>query len=187
MKINMNNWELETEHGIYFWGGILSNWARSMFTAKLAPTGNLLEFNTAEQYMMRIKAEVFNDTVSAEQIMLSVDPRHQKRLGRAIIGYSDAVWNPIARDLSYVGIYNKFMQIPSMQKALLGSGDKLIIEASPVDTKWGVGLDYHDLRIFDKAQWRGTNWLGQILMKVRDDIRNGASSEFTKIDWTRYE
>jgi hypothetical protein len=79
------------------------------------------------------------------------------------------------------------MQIPSMQKALLGSGDKLIIEASPVDTKWGVGLDYHDLRIFDKAQWRGTNWLGQILMKVRDDIRNGASSEFTKIDWTRYE
>jgi ribA/ribD-fused uncharacterized protein len=115
------------------------------------------------------------------------DPRTQKKLGREIKSYSDDVWNPVARDRSYVGVYQKFLQNSEFKEALLGTDEKLLVEASPVDKKWGVGLEYLDMRIYDKSQWQGTNWLGQILMKVRDDLRAGRSSEFTEIDWTPYE
>lgn len=183
----MTNWELETDTGIYFWGGILSNWALAPFTAKLTLTGDDVQFNNAEQYMMRIKAQVFGDEYTASLIMATTNPKEQKKLGRAIIGYSDGGWDPVARDLSYIGIYQKFMQNKGMKRALLGTGSKLIVEASPVDTKWGVGLSHLDLEILDRTKWRGRNWLGQILMKVRHDIREGQSSEFTTIDWLPFD
>jgi ribA/ribD-fused uncharacterized protein len=181
------NWELETDNGIYFWGGILSNWAKSNFRASLYDGGEKIRFNTAEQYMMRIKAEFFDDPASAKLIMQTASPKEQKRLGRAIRGYSDEGWNPVARDLSYVGIYQKFAQNKELRELLLSTGNKILAEASPVDKKWGVGLEHLDPRIHNKAEWPGKNWLGQILMKVRDDLRNGTSSEFTLIDWSPYE
>ena len=183
----MFKWELETDNGIYFWGGILSNWAKTPFLARVLPEGQDLRFNTSEQYMMRIKAQLFNDISTAKLIMETSNPKEQKRLGRAIVGYSDEKWNPVARDLSYIGVYQKFMQNSEIQKALLESGDKVLVEASPVDKKWGVGLEHLDPRILDKSKWLGTNWLGQILMKVRDDIRDGVTNEFKQIDWTPYE
>jgi ribA/ribD-fused uncharacterized protein len=164
------NWELETDTGIYFWGGILSNWAKFGFVADL-PGGQRLEFNCAEQYMMAVKAEFFKDYVIAERIMNSSDPKKQKALGRMVSGYSDERWNPVARDLTYPGIFAKFDQNEGIKKALLGTGNKIIVEASPLDKKWGVGLAHNDMRIFDQTQWLGTNWLGELLMRARNDLR----------------
>lgn len=180
-------WELETGDGVYFWGGILSNWAKSPFEARLTSYAAPIKFNSSEQYMMMTKAELFGDHVTGQKIMETLDPRIQKSLGRAIRSYSDEMWNPVARDRSYVGVYQKFMQNESMKTALLGTGEKIIVEASPFDIKWGVGLEHLDPAIFDKTKWRGTNWLGHMLMRARDDIRNGITDEFAQIDWRKYE
>lgn len=187
LKKKNTNWELETEHGIYFWGGVFSNWAKAPFRAAVYPGEEVEWFNCAEQYMMRIKAELFKDAEAATMIMRTPSPKEQKRLGRAVKGYADEAWDPVARDFSYIGIYHKFAQNKVLRELLLSTGNKILVEASPVDKKWGVGLEHLDLRILDKSKWPGKNWLGQILMKVRDDLRNGTSSEFELIDWSPYE
>jgi ribA/ribD-fused uncharacterized protein len=52
----------------------------------------------------------------------------------------------------------------------MDTGDKLIVEASPKDKIWGIGLHYTDDRIHDQSKWEGTNWLGEAIMKVRADL-----------------
>ena len=193
----MKNWEYENDTGIYFWGGILSNWAKSNFIEAIGPVTlegrHLVVFCTAEQYMMRMKADLFNDKAAADKIMETRDPKEQKAIGRTIKSYSDDVWDPVARDLTYPGIYAKFDQNKSFKDLLLDTGDKILVEASPFDKKWGIGLSYDDLRAFDKSQWQGTNWLGHMLMKVRDDLRNGTkprlyiNDDYEPINWKQYE
>jgi ribA/ribD-fused uncharacterized protein len=187
-KEKMKTWELETETGVYFWGGILSNWAKIGFTAQAEIDGAFERYNTSEQYMMRVKADLFKDADAATRVMATSDPRKQKAIGRSIQGYSDAVWDGAARDLTYPGVYAKFEQNAKERDLLLSTCDKIIVEASPLDTKWGVGLEHLDERIFDKSQWRGTNWLGHMLMRARDDLRAGTPPVFgSTFDWNVYQ
>lgn len=184
----MKQWEEENDKYIYFWGGIFSNWAHDNFEAKLKETAEDITFNCSEQYMMAQKALVFHDHGSLAEIMLSPDPAEQKALGRAITGYTDDKWDPVARDLTYVGVYAKFTQNLKWKEALLSTGDKIIVEASPYDKKWGIGLSTNvAIRTSGPSEWKGKNWLGQIIMKVRDDIRAGIDLSWTTIDWTKYE
>ncbi len=184
MSVNRAHWEKETDTHIFFWGGIFSNWAITPFNAKLAVLGNMRHFNCGEQYMMAQKAGLFSDVASFNEIMFEESPREQKALGRKVKGYSDAVWDPVARSLVYPGLYAKFTQNKDLGDLLLGTGDKGIVEASPFDKKWGIGLATTDIAVEDPKNWQGLNWLGQVIMKVRTDMRDGVSSSFTDIDWS---
>lgn len=180
-------WECETPEGVYFWGGILSNWAKFSFD-QVTTEGQSLRFNCAEQYMMRVKAELFKDSEIANKVMATSNPKEQKRLGRQIKGYTDAEWDAVARDLVYPGVYAKFAQNQGIKDLLLVTGGKVLVEASPLDKKWGVGLAHNDPLVFNKATWQGKNWLGHMLMKARDDLRAGVEPVlFTPIDWSKYE
>lgn len=180
-----DHWELEDVKTIYFWGGIFSNWAKYSFTAPLQKNATPIEFNCSEQYMMAVKAELFGDEDAFSFIMEATSPATQKAAGRRIIGYTDDVWNPVARDMSYTGVYEKFRQNDKIRDLLISTGDKLLVEASPMDKKWGVGFD-HLNAVGREKDW-GLNWLGQNLMKARDDIRLGTYDPFAPIDWTKYE
>lgn len=180
-----NNWEAEGDNTIYFWGGIFSNWSRHGFHARLRLTGSLVKFSSSEQYMMATKAVMFEDVESLTAIMETDNPKTQKAYGRLIEGYTDERWNPVARDMSYVGVYEKFHQNTDIKALLLSTGDKLLVEASPFDRKWGIGYDHINAPAH-RDDW-GMNWLGQMLMRARDDIRNGNDTTFENIDWTRYE
>lgn len=59
-----------------------------------------------------------------------------------------------------------------LQQHLLGTGDKLIVGASPYNTIWGVGLDAFHLDAIDPSRWRDQNLLGQDHPKVRRLIRD---------------
>lgn len=156
---------MKKDNFVFFWGGPFSQWFRQSFIL------HGTEYNCAEQYMMAMKAQVFNDQEALEKIMKSKDPREQKAFGRKVKGFDAEQWNAVCKKFVYEANYAKFGNNPYMKKILLDTGDKEIVEASPYDTIWGIGLSETDPDRFDKTKWRGTNWLGEVLMQVRNDLR----------------
>jgi ribA/ribD-fused uncharacterized protein len=164
-----------------FWrtDDVFSNWNLTGFVVQnldLVAEGRHIvirdaAFNCSEQYMMYVKALFFGDIASAKAILAESSPRKQKALGRTVQGYVDAEWLKNCRSLMTPGLLAKFAQNLSAGRVLLGTGDALIVEASPYDCVWGVGLEAGDPRILDQATWRGTNYLGFTLMATRDQLR----------------
>ena len=153
-----------TQQFTFFWanGSSFSNWHRSRFVH------NGIEYNTSEQYMMHMKAKLFEDAETAALIMKEKDPRKQKALGRQVRNFDQAEWEANAVDIMVSGLISKFVQNPVMRQELLNTGDTIIAEASPYDTVWGIGLAEDDPRAQDQSQWLGKNLLGVALMEVRD-------------------
>ena len=49
----------------------------------------------------------------------------------------------------------KFTQNPSMKAFLLSTGDSVLVEASPLDKIWGIGLKMEDSKAMNEHEWRG--------------------------------
>ena len=151
----------------FFWSGPFSQWHPSPFVI------DGVTYNCAEQWMMAEKARMFGDKGSENLILWNSSPAMQKRLGRQVQGFNNEIWKANARDIVRRGNRAKFSQNPELKKALLATGTKTIVEASPHDQIWGIGLRASDPRAQSRATWRGTNWLGQVLTEVRDEfLRN---------------
>ena len=149
-----------------FWGGFCSQWVPSKFVI------DGIEYNDCEQYMMSRKALLFKDVKTNQKIMMLTDPRMQKAAGREVKNFKADKWNAICRDVVYQANYAKFTQNPDLLKELISTGDKQIVEASPEDKIWGIGLHASDPRASDRRFWLGSNWLGEAITKVRETIKN---------------
>jgi ribA/ribD-fused uncharacterized protein len=148
----------------FFWSGTFSQWEPCSF--KL----DSKSFSSAEQYMMFQKAILFNDNDAAEKIMSTSDPKQQKAIGRLIKNYDDSIWINKREDIVYIGNKAKFSQNPKFLKKLLATDPSLLVESSPVDTIWGVGLHKTDPLILEQKNWKGLNLLGNILTRLRNDL-----------------
>jgi ribA/ribD-fused uncharacterized protein len=155
----------ETDKFVLFWGGWPSQWCKARFVV------DGVEFNCCEQYMMAEKAAVFGDGEAHARILAESNPKQQKAIGRQVCGFDEDLWNSVCRGIVYTGNLARFEQNQEMRAELLATGDKTIIEASPTDRIWGIGLAQDDDRALDPAQWQGTNWLGVALMQVRQTLR----------------
>lgn len=142
-----------------------SNWYASSFIH------GGITFNCSEQYMMYYKALLFEDHEVAHLIMEQADPRKQKFLGRQVRGFENTIWLENCEDLMVDGLVSKFTQNKYLEKFILDTGDTILVEASPSDKIWGIGLAEDDPRALDETQWRGTNLLGKVLMRAREIIR----------------
>lgn len=156
----------------FFWRHRLSQWHMVDFIDISTNT----KFNCAEQYMMYHKALLFNDQESAAKILAAAHPRDQQALGRNVAGFDKNVWDLYARDIVYNGNYYRFMQNRDQYDLLLSTQGTTLVEASPEDTIWGIGLGKDDPRCLDRKLWRGTNWLGETLTKLRDDFIAGQAN-----------
>ena len=156
-----------SEEFVLFWGGCFSQW----YKADMVIDG--VSYNCCEQYMMASKASFFGDEEICKQIMSTKDPKKQKALGRKVCNFDAAKWDSVCRDIVYRANYAKFNQNEDCFKELMETGDKTIVEASPYDKIWGIGLAEDDPRALDRNQWQGTNWLGEAIMKVREKIQKG--------------
>ncbi|RKR87647.1 hypothetical protein BDK92_1939 [Micromonospora pisi] len=159
---------------VFFWkhrsdgvvdAGCLSQWAPSPFTV------DGLDFATAEHYMMWRKATLFGDTGTAERILAAGHPHRPQTLGRQVAGFDQRTWEEHRYDIVLAASVAKFGQDPALREFLLGTGDRVLVEASPVDPIWGVGLacDNPDAAVPDR--WRGLNLLGFALMDARAALR----------------
>jgi ribA/ribD-fused uncharacterized protein len=121
--------------------------------------------------MMAQKALLFNDVESHKMIMYSKSPDEQKGFGRRVKGFDKDKWEAICRQVVFDANMAKFTQNPKMLEELMYTDDLEIVEASPYDKIWGIGLHETDARCLDKSQWQGTNWLGEAIMSVREKLR----------------
>ena len=152
---------MSTEKFIFFWNGPLSQWWHCGFVI------DGIAYNTAEQYMMAEKARLFGDTETEGKIMASSIPTEQKQLGREVKNFDPDKWNAVAKDVVRRGSHAKFTQSPFLKELLLGTAGATLVEASPYDKIWGIGLREADPRAKDRATWLGTNWLGEVLTQER--------------------
>ena len=152
------------ERFTFFWSGPFSQWHRSRFTLD----GEIYE--TAEQYMMAEKARLFGDDDICRRIMAAADPRDQKALGRKVRDFDADRWNAAARDIVYRGNRAKFTTHRDLLAALFETEGTTLVEASPLDTIWGIGLAADNPDARDRTKWRGTNWLGEVLTRLRDTL-----------------
>jgi ribA/ribD-fused uncharacterized protein len=127
-------------------------------------------FNCAEQFMMYSKAKLFGDDEVASQILTKEIPKDQKALGRQVKNFDDAIWQLHAMDIVYKGSYAKFTQNENLKKHLLKTEGTTLVEASPMDAIWGIGLPADNPKAQDRKTWRGKNQLGEILTKLREDL-----------------
>ncbi|WP_017812971.1 NADAR family protein [Paenibacillus shenyangensis] len=127
-------------------------------------------FDSAEQYMMYGKAMLFGDQEIATRILTAKQPRQQKQLGRQVQRFDKAVWDEHARQIVYDGNYAKFTQNKELLEVLLATAGTTLVEASPTDRIWGIGLAEEDPRVRNRSTWRGTNWLGEVLTELREQL-----------------
>ncbi|MFB9881278.1 NADAR family protein [Planobispora siamensis] len=161
---------------LMFWGhrpprsggagaGCLSQWWPADFTVD----GTV--YRTAEHFMMAGKARLFGDEETAAQIVAAGHPKEAKDLGRRVRGFDDEIWRAARFDLVVRGNLAKFGQNPELGEFLLGTGERVLVEASPLDRIWGIGLAADDERAGRPELWRGLNLLGFALMEVRRALR----------------
>ena len=144
--------------------GVFSQWH---------PTGFLLDgraFVTAEQWMMYAKAVLFEDMGRAEAILCTNDPGEQKRHGQLVVGFRSDVWNAHRIGIVYRGNFEKFRQNKGAARQLLNTEPAMLVEANPRDWVWGAGLAVDDPAVQQPRLWKGSNLLGRVLTRVREDL-----------------
>ena len=167
-----------TDTHVYFYGGIFSNWHVCSFR----DSHTKLSFDTTERAFMWYKAVTFNDANTMVLLETDMHPSSAKKLGRSVKNFDAARWN---RDAMSIMIYVnqlKFSQNSAFKDALLATGNRILVEASPNDTVWGVGLGVEDPLILDEKNWKGTNWLGKALMEVRRKLAMEVTPELPTED-----
>lgn len=121
--------------------------------------------------MMAQKANVFGDKEVMTQILAETDQMTIKKLGRLVKNYDDNVWTEKRFQIVVEGNLAKFSQNEDLRHFLLSTGDKILVEASPKDTIWGIGFDEFAPEATNPALWNGENLLGFALMEVRDRLK----------------
>jgi len=148
----------------FFWKSRLSQWHHAPFVV------GGVSFTHAEQFMMYAKALLFGDRDAADRILKAPTPREQQAIGRTVRGFDEAVWMLFREGVVYAANHARFSQNPEQRELLLATKGTTLVEASPHDQVWGIGLAADDPRASDRSQWRGLNLLGQALTRVREAL-----------------
>lgn len=144
---------------------VFSQWYFSDFEIK----GTV--YPTAEHWMMAEKARLMGDAETLQRILVSENPNQAKRLGREIRNWDEARWDANKFEVVVQGNVAKFGQDKNLRNFLLGTLDTVLVEASPHDKVWGIGLRREDSASKDPTKWRGQNLLGFALMETRTRLR----------------
>ncbi|MDK2594002.1 MULTISPECIES: NADAR family protein [Pseudoalteromonas] len=165
---------------VFFWGhqeksgkvskSCFSQWYESTFQED----GN--EFLTAEHYMMYHKAKLFGDHDACEKVLCAHSPAKAKAIGREVLGFEQNLWDEKRFEIVVNANLAKFSQNAGLEAFLLNTGNRVIVEASPVDKIWGIGLAQDNPACENPNSWKGLNLLGFALMEVRARLADKAGA-----------
>ena len=129
-----------------------------------------IHYRTAEHYMMASKARLFDDRIILTEILAAQHPREAQKLGQKIQNFQEEVWNAHRFQLVVDGNIAKFRQNHLLSEFILSTQDQILVEASPDDRIWGIGLAADNPGIKNPHLWQGSNLLGFALMEVRSRL-----------------
>ena len=149
-----------------------------LFDKRPANANKTFSFHNCEQYMMFQKASLFKDDRIKQKIIQEHNPKNIKKLGREVKNFNNETWNKYKEFIVYQSNLLKFSSNEDLKEKLLNTGNKVLIETSPFDAVYGIGLDYYgrnlnkqQFDLFNVNNWKGSNLLGFALMQVRDELR----------------
>ena len=154
----------------FFWrqteqNGYMSNWYHSPFNI------GLHTFPTSEHYMMWGKAILMGDLVSTERILAATSPAQVKKLGQQVSPWNEELWLGERLRIMYEACLAKFETHADLRDQLIATGNSILVEASPMDRIWGIGMSETNPNARDPTKWKGLNLLGLVLMRVRDVLQ----------------
>lgn len=164
---------------LFFWGHTknhneevgnfcFSQWYESSFVI------DNVVYLTTEHWMMAEKARLFKDEEVYQKIIKCNSPGEAKELGRQVKNFNEEQWKKYRYEIVKIGNIHKFTQNKKIGEYLLNTNTRVLVEASPVDTIWGIGLTKESELSKDVYSWRGLNLLGFVLMETRDYLnKNG--------------
>ena len=157
---------------LFFWGhskdskfGFLSNWYDSPFE------NNGVYYPTSEHYMMYQKSLLMGDLQIASDVLKAKTPKQAKMLGRKVKNWDEELWIENREQIMYDACLAKFQSNPNLLQKLLDTAPKNLVEASPYDKIWGIGMKSTDKGVNDPKNWKGLNLLGKTLDRVRNDLQ----------------
>ncbi len=161
---------------LHFWGhrprpdgrigaSCLSQWWPSPFVV------DGVGYATAEHWMMAAKARLFGDAEAERRALAAASPAQAKKEGRLVRGFDEETWQRERFGIVVEGSVHKFASDAGLRAFLLGTGTRVLVEASPMDRVWGIGLAADDEAAMDPQRWRGPNLLGFALMEARERLR----------------
>lgn len=161
---------------LHFWGhrprpdgrigaSCLSQWWPSPFVV------DGVGYATAEHWMMAAKARLFGDAEAERRALAAASPAQAKKEGRLVRGFDEETWQRERFGVVVEGSVHKFASDAGLRAFLLGTGTRVLVEASPMDRVWGIGLAADDEAAMDPQRWRGPNLLGFALMEARERLR----------------
>ncbi|MEO0895783.1 MAG: NADAR family protein [Bacteroidota bacterium] len=184
MKYSRKQLIADVENGkklkyLFFWGhkasldGSLRETCFSQWWAGYPFDEDGISYSTAEHYMMAGKARLFKDEEMLGAIIKAGHPDEAKKFGRQVRGFVQEEWEAKRTDIVTHGNYLKFSQHPELKAFLLRTGQRVIVEASPYDHIWGIGMESKHQHAAQPINWKGANLLGFCLMEVRDRLMKG--------------
>jgi ribA/ribD-fused uncharacterized protein len=142
----------------------LSQWFVAPFTVDDVP------YPTAEHFMMAEKARLFGDSHTLERILGAASPGEAKKLGRAVTPWDQDTWAAHRSAIVVRASVGKFRDNAPLREFLVRTGDRVLVEASPRDRIWGIGMGKNNPSAENPLEWRGSNLLGFALMEARAQL-----------------
>lgn len=161
---------------LFFWGhqpsrdGSLTKTCFSQWWVALFEVDGV-RYPTAEHWMMAGKARLFGDLEALGRVTATVSPAAAKKEGRLVKNFVPDTWDKHKFELVFAGNWHKFSQNDDLKRYLAGTGEHVLVEASPVDPVWGIGLAADHPAAKKPESWKGENLLGFALMEVREKLK----------------
>ncbi|WP_407404000.1 NADAR family protein [Chryseobacterium sp.] len=159
---------------LFFWGDTTSSAISKSCFSQWYPCEfeeNSQKYFSAEQYMMASKAALFNDDKALKEILDTKDPKKAKALGRLVKNFNAENWDQHKYEIVVQANYLKFSQNEEFKNFLCSTNQKILVEASPNDKIWGIGMLESNPKSENPLLWNGENLLGFALMEVRDSLQ----------------
>jgi len=159
---------------IYFWRqtevpyGSFSNWSQHSYI-----DDDMNNIITSETGLMFEKLKLFDPTnfKLKNKILETNNPSVIKKLGRQVKNFNQEIWDDKKYQIMVNVLKYKFLQNQDLKSLLLSTGNSLIVEASPYDDIWGIGLNEVTAKKIKIEDWPGENLLGKALMEVRELLK----------------